>query len=178
MPSSLCGLVSPRTNRSVAFAAMPSARRCRANSRRHSRKVSLRMFSRTPCSLTAFTTIWTCGWGRQYAAPWRNDASARIPLGRSFLLPHAQPTEVFRVASRTSVYGPVSAPPSLASWQTPIPVDAFLDQDPSHRADPCRCLYVATAIHHLFQDPILPDGQCSRCVFGSIGHYCCLWARP
>ena len=48
MPSVLRMRVSPRTARSVALAAMPSSRRCRANSLLHSRSVALRMFSRTP----------------------------------------------------------------------------------------------------------------------------------
>jgi SIR2-like domain len=45
------------------LAAIPWSRKCRANSRRHARSVALRTFSRTPCSLTAFTTRCTCGWG-------------------------------------------------------------------------------------------------------------------
>ena len=53
----------PRTARSVALAATPRARRCRANSRLHSRSVALRMLRRFPCSLTALTTMWTCGCG-------------------------------------------------------------------------------------------------------------------
>jgi len=52
-PSESFGRVVPRTDLSVAFALIPCARRWRANSRRHSRRVALRMFSRTLSSLTA-----------------------------------------------------------------------------------------------------------------------------
>ena len=55
--------VTPRTARSVAFAATPCSPRCRENSRRHSRSVSLRMFSRRPSYPIARTTMWTCGCG-------------------------------------------------------------------------------------------------------------------
>ena len=52
----------PRTARSVALASIPSSRRYWAKSRRHSRRVALRIFSRSSCSLTALTTTCTCGW--------------------------------------------------------------------------------------------------------------------
>lgn len=56
-------LLSPRTARSVAFAAIPCSLRCRANCSRQARSVALRIVSRSPCSLTAFTTTCTCGCG-------------------------------------------------------------------------------------------------------------------
>src|SRR5580658_654036 len=51
MPSSFRGVVSPRMNRGVALAAMPTARRWRANSARHSRK--RRLFDVEPAALFA-----------------------------------------------------------------------------------------------------------------------------
>jgi len=60
IPSVFRVRLCPRTARSVALAAMPLLRRCRANSRRHSRRVAFRIFSRTPCSLTALSHVSNC----------------------------------------------------------------------------------------------------------------------
>src|ERR1700683_1673547 len=63
MPSLFGGLDLPLTARSVALAATPSALRFRANSRRQHRRVVLRIFSLSPCSLNALTRTWTWGCG-------------------------------------------------------------------------------------------------------------------